>query len=93
PFTPNEAPKPYWLRNDPNPPKVYMTMSKFKKEVLGDLSRSKSIGIVTVTKIKRALEVINLEDGPLRKQIEQAISNEPENGHVCVAGNWWNQFI
>ncbi|EGG01203.1 uncharacterized protein MELLADRAFT_111241 [Melampsora larici-populina 98AG31] len=92
PFTPNQPPRPLWLRTTPEPPPVYLTMSKFKKEVLGSLAREKSIGIVTVFKIKKALEVVDLQGG-LRKRIEDAISNEPVDAHVCVTGKWWREFM
>ncbi|KAH9823586.1 hypothetical protein DFH28DRAFT_363061 [Melampsora americana] len=91
-FTPNQPPRPLWLRTTPEPPPVYLTMSKFKKEVLGSLAREKLIGIVTVFKVKKALEVLDLQGG-LRKKIEDAISNEPVDGHVCVTGKWWREFM
>lgn len=92
PFTPNQPPRPLWLRTTPEPPPVYLTMSKFKKEVLGSLAREKSIGIVTVFKIKKAVELLELQ-GDLRKKIEDAISNEPADAHVCVTGKWWREFM
>lgn len=68
-----------------------MTMSKFKREVVASLARERAIGIVTVFKIRKALELMNLE-GPLRQKIELAIAAEADNAHVCVAGKWWRDF-
>ncbi|KAA1108267.1 hypothetical protein PGT21_006285 [Puccinia graminis f. sp. tritici] len=95
PFVPNPPPRPLWLRTQysPEEERVYLTMSKFKRQLIRSLTADGTVSVITVRKVRHLLAEVDESDkseelAHRKKKMESVVASETEKTFVWILDSW-----
>ncbi|OAV93972.1 hypothetical protein PTTG_08322 [Puccinia triticina 1-1 BBBD Race 1] len=95
PFVPNTPPRPLWLRKQytPEEERVYLTMSKFKRQLIRSLAADGTVSVITVRKVRHLLAEIDESEKSeeilnRKKAMERLVASETDKTFVWILDSW-----